>query len=328
MAKKQRRKRKESKTITIPAIALLRPKFDKWLSSKEILEASEFEIQQQLEDLQQGVKLEGFFSIFLGGYHNASKEVQKLLDEQVPKWLEDKGQVDDLYQLVKNHKITGRERETAFLWLTRAGTQITQLQELELTSPFYKAFEIGDEWQSMLVICYYVDHRKQHATGINFLIDGNPPWYGSIKDAWPLPKKSPEKLMERFFQRMRKTLMKVEAEELEEGEAKTQIVEALLTNRERGIRLSRDCIKLRESFLTHILALEGDAHTPEFDVEDFEELCSDEFGKSADEIVHFEQTVGRFVEGDDGEEVFIDAKTAKQMMEQDNYSDEPDDEFD
>ena len=212
--------------------------------------------------MQQGVKLEGFFSIFLGGYHNASKEVQKLLDGYLPKWLETQGYVDDFYELVKNHKITGRERETAFLWLTQAGAEMTQLQELELASPFYKAFEVGDEWQSMLIICYYVDHRKQLAKGINFLIDGNPPWYGSVKDAWPLAKKPPEKLMESFLKRIHDKRVRQELEEIEESEAKTKIIEALLTNRERGIHLSNDTIRLREPFLTHILSLESDEETP------------------------------------------------------------------
>ena len=326
MAKKSRKKRKESKTANVPAITILRSKVDKWLNG-EILQDSATELKYKLEDLQQGVKPDGFLSALLGGYHRASKEVQGLLDEHLPSWLEAQGYVNDLYQLVKDHKITGRERETAFLWLVQVGAEITELQELELTSPFFKAFEIGDEWQSMLVICYYVDHRKQHATGINFLIDGNPPWYGSIKDAWPLPKKPPEKLMESFFRRMsRSPIRDVEPRELEEGEAKTQIIEALLANRERGIRLPRDCIRLREPFLTHILALENEEYTPEFAVEDFDELCSEEFGKSADDIVHFEQTVGRYIEGDDGEEIFIDAKTAKKMMEEESYSEELDDE--
>ncbi len=326
MAKKSRRKRKEYKAAIVPAITLLRSKVDKWLKT-EILQASKAELEHKLANLQQGVKPEGFLSVFLGGYHRASKEVQRLLDEHMPSWLETQGYVNDLYQLVKDHKITGRERETAFLWLVQVGAEITELQELELTSPFYRAFEIGDEWQSMLVICYYVDHRKQHATGINFLIDGNPPWYGSVKDAWPLPKKSPEKLIESFFQRISKSHIRgIEPEELEEGEAKTQIIEALLTNRERGIRLSRDCIRLREPFLTHVLALESKEYTPEFDTEDFDELCSEEFGKSADDIVHFEQTVGRYIEDDDGEEIFIDAKTAKRMMEEEDYFDEFDDE--
>ncbi len=325
MAKKSRKKRKDSKVVNVPAITLLRSKLDKWLSSEEILQASETELKNQLEDMQQGIKLENFFPIFLGRYHNASKEVQRLLDEHLPKWLEAQGYVDDLYELVKNHKITGRERETAFLWLAQAGAEITQLQELELASPFYKAFEVGDEWQSMLIICYYIDHRKKLATGINFLIDGNPPWYGSVKDAWPLPKKSPEKLIEAFLKRMRNTRIHRELEEIEESEAKTLITEALLANRERGIRLSHDSIRLREPILTHVLALEGGEDTPEFDVEDFDELCSDEFGKSADDIVHYEQTVGRLIEGDDGEEIFIDAKTAKKMMEEEGYFDEPDD---
>ena len=89
------------------------------------------------------------------------------------------------------------------------------------------------------------------------------------------------------------------------------LVEAVLANRQRKIRLPRELIGVREDFFRRFLSLSGNADTAAFTIDIFNELCSYEHG--ADAIMDFEQKVGRVIELDEGQQLLIDASLANEL---------------
>ena len=85
--------------------------------------------------------------------------------------------------------------------------------------------------------------------------------------------------------------------------AKTVILTALNCNRTADIRLPRDLIAERKTFDRYVMSLPDAPDTPSFTVEDFDLLARQ--GKRPEEIMHFEQTVGRRVRFGDGEQVLV-----------------------
>ena len=85
--------------------------------------------------------------------------------------------------------------------------------------------------------------------------------------------------------------------------AKTVILTALNYNRAAKLRLPQDLIAAREAFIRYVLSLPDAPDTPAFTVDDFDFLAHN--GKLPEEIRHFEQTVGRRVRLEDGEEALV-----------------------
>lgn len=137
--------------------------------------------------------------------------------------------------------------------------------------------------------------------GFGFLIDYNPPWDGSIKDIIACPQRSPEAAIRDFVEcwaEQGRPLAPISA-----VEAKQKILESLECNRKADIRLPRDLITSREPFPHYVLTLPDGPETPPFTIADFDALA--QAGQRPEEIMHFEQRVGRRVRLADGKEVMI-----------------------
>ena len=81
------------------------------------------------------------------------------------------------------------------------------------------------------------------------------------------------------------------------------------------IRIPREFVALREQFFEHVLTLPDAPGTPQFTLEDFQSIS--QTGRAAEEVMRFEEKVGRRVIADDGKEIFIGADLANTMMELD-----------
>lgn len=60
---------------------------------------------------------------------------------------------------------------------------------------------------------------------------------------------------------------------------------------------------IRDLFAMHLLALPDAPDTPAFTLDDFDQLA--QVGQSAEAITHMEQTVGRRVRLEDGQEILV-----------------------
>jgi hypothetical protein len=154
----------------------------------------------------------------------------------------------------------------------------------------------------MIVVLWYTDSRRYKVQGMDFLIDFNPPWEGAIKDIIVFPPRSPQRAQREFIDSWEQQ-RGMPLQELSAAEVKREILNCLEANRREGIRLPRDMILARNLFLEHVLSLEDTPATPPFTAQDFDELCRT--GKTPEAIMHFEQTVGRRVRTEDGQEVII-----------------------
>ena len=94
-------------------------------------------------------------------------------------------------------------------------------------------------------------------------------------------------------------------ESLDAVETKEHILRHLLINRREKIRLPRDLMISRKTFVENVLTLPDGPRTPQFTKQDFDELSRT--GKSPESISRYEQTVGRMVRLPDGKEVLIGA---------------------
>ena len=91
--------------------------------------------------------------------------------------------------------------------------------------------------------------------------------------------------------------------------AKTVVLTALNCNRAADLRLPRDLIAARKFFVRYVLPLPDAPDTPAFtririrSLDDFDYLAR--HGQRPEEVVDFEQTVGRRVRMEDGEETLV-----------------------
>ena len=95
--------------------------------------------------------------------------------------------------------------------------------------------------------------------------------------------------------------------------AKTVVLTALNCNRAADLRLPRDLIAARKFFVRFVLPLPDAPDTPAFTLDDFDYLAR--HGERPEEVVDFEQTVGRRVRMEDGKEVLV--------MGEPDWEDEP-----
>jgi len=179
-----------------------------------------------------------------------------------------------------------------------------------LVSPpnlFFEAYyyddetEFGEKSQAYATVFWYQDPKKRRAQGMGFLLDYNPPWDGSVKDILVTPQRAPRRLRKAVLDTWKRGGMDpwpISAERV-----KSVILTALNCNRAAGIRLPRDLIAARELFTRYVMSLPDAPDTPSFTVQDFDLLAHR--GKRPEEIMHFEQTVGRRVRLEDGDELLV-----------------------
>jgi hypothetical protein len=284
-------------------LSMLRPKLGTLLGPDTVMDMESTTLKRELEALFQGLAPDEFLPILIKTACDAPPEVQARLDDVLPRWLEDQEYVDPLMEIVKQRTLDATEKRCIEGWLKEAGVSEQEIKKIEeKPNLFYKAYTHTDQFgsQGFILVMWYTDKHQRRATGFQFLIDHNPPWEGALKDSMTLPKRPPEELarqMVSFWEESGSFPI-----EIGPAEVKEEILTALQHNREENIRLPRDLIPYRDSFIKQILSLPDTPETPEFTPEDFDELSKT--GKTPESINRFERTVGRRVRMDDGTELF------------------------
>jgi hypothetical protein len=233
----------------------------------------------------------------------------------LPGWLARQNGLEALATLVGRGQLTTVRQTTALRWLAAAGREVAAPAP-SAVSTFHSAYLLEGEWQTAVIVLWHSNARHSRARGLQFLIDGNPPWEWAIKDVMLFPNKPPEQLIERYVDMWRErgqAMMPIDAAAL-----KRMLVIALKQNEAANIRLPADLIRLREEFFAHVLALPDGPDTPAFSSDDFHRLSTT--GQSAEALSRFEQTVARRIRLDDGQEVFVDPSLAK--LDFDDWEDE------
>ena len=295
----------KKKRPDISAETLLRPRLDRLWADDALLHKDDAAVMGDMDVLARDIAPELFLKTALYAHQAASEAAQARLDAVLPGWLAQRGHVDTLQALAAEQALGPELRPPALAWLEAAGRDTTGLARQP--SLFFEAHYLDDEtsWddkkQAYVGVLWYTSPSKEHAQGMGFLIDYHPPWEGSVKDAMVIPQRSPQGLLRHvksFWREGEAELQNISAER-----AKTIILTALNCNREAEIRLHRDLIQARDLFERWVLPLPDGPETPDFTMQDFDHLA--EHGQRPEEIMHFEQTVGRRVRMKDGQELLI-----------------------
>jgi len=298
---KSRKSRKKARRPNLSPLSLLRPRLDGLWGSPDWSAKEDAARQTDLTAVTKGVKPLDFLPVMLKAYTAAPLAARESLDQTIPAWLEANGYEDDLQTILERHLLDPEETRTAVAWLQATGIDASSLAKE--TNTFYRAFIGGDDRgsQGVYIFFWYANRRRNRVKGINLLIDYNPPWDGAVKDVVLFPQRSPEDAIREFVDIW--PSQGIELEELNPVKAKETVIELFMANREAGVRLHRDLAALRSEFARHIFSLPDGPDTPPFTLADFDELARE--GKRPEEIMHFEQTVGRRVRLPDGKELVV-----------------------
>jgi hypothetical protein len=313
MAKlKSKKQKKGQRAPNISPSTLLRPRLDALWHSETMPTKELSMLQADLDAVAKDVRPDVLVPVMLTAYLEAPEQSQEHLIDVVPRWLNENDYCETLKMLVTGKDLDYAQEQQALAWLEACGQDIDELDIPTAEDYFYRAFFFNDEDdQGSLMIFWYSNRTHSRARGLICLIDNNPPWDGSIKDTMITPQRSPDDLIVEFVENMSAGLSSP-MEEINGVEAKIHFIEALQNNRKAEIRLSKDTAMNRESIISHVLELPDGEEIPEFSVEDFDELC--EHGEPAEDLMRFERTVGRRIRGPEGEELFVPAEDANNMM--------------
>lgn len=298
-----KRKKKRRGPSFSPA-SMLRPRMDKLWADDALLHKDEAAIEEDLDVLAKNVSPKLFVSTMLRSYRAASEATQSHLQDILPRWLSQSGHLDALKEITASRATGADLQSLAITWLEATGIDRADIKKQP--NLFLKAYyqDDADEWrekgQAFVVVTWYTDSRKKRAQGLGFLIDYHPPWDGALKDTLITSRMSPDEIHSQFsYWGLRSIALDIISLE----RAKTEILTALTCNLEAEIRLSRDTVKAKDMFEKQILSLPDGPDTPAFTMKDFDFLAS--HGERAEEIMDFEQNVGRRVRLQSGEEVVL-----------------------
>jgi len=301
MSKSRKKRRLNRPRRNIPLLTLLRPRLDKLLGNETLTGKDVPAIKTDLDAVFKGLEASRFLPILLKAYQSAPAQVQLRLDEVIPEWLAERGGVEPLLELLKRHDTDQEGDKCARVWLEAVGADLSGLQEPQAQTLFYQAFTYTDQSQGLIIVLWYADRRRRKVRGMNFLVDFNPPWEGAIKDIMVLPPLSPQRAIEEYIGSWEQQGMPPEP--LGAAEVKVEVLRGLEANRRESIRLPRDLIHSRRLFLEQVLSLPDMLDTPSFTADDFNELSHSR--KTPESIRHFEQTVGRRIRIENGEEMLV-----------------------
>ena len=279
-------------------LSSLRPRLDQLLRGDDL----ESRFHTELDTLTGGLKPAAFLPTMIAATGAAPAAAQETLDEAIPEWLNARGHVAALGELVERHTFSGEQQERALAWLAAAGADTSQLStELAAWDPFYDAYSLDGGSQGTLMIFWYTSPRKHRVQGLSLLLDFEPPWDGAVKDTMRYPQRAPEAAIEEFVDfwlERGQTPLRIPA-----VEAKERAIEALEHNRQSNIRLHPDLIAAREHFLRYVLALPDGPDTPQFTAADFDYLAT--HGENPEAIKRNERMYGYRSRLPNGEEVLI-----------------------
>ena len=297
-------KRKMKQPNIAPA-ALLHMRLEAaWLGQGAALQTAE-QLQASLQAAGQGFKPDLITSVVLPVYASANPEIQARLEAVLPGWLAKLDGLSALESLVKRGRLTVALQAIALRWLAAGGREVALLAP-SAESTFHSAYELDDGSQAAVSMLWFSNSQRNRARGLQFLIDYNPPWDGSIKDTMLFPNKPPAQLIERYVDMWAERGQPMTP--IDAAAVKRKLIIALKQNEAAKVRLPQDLVALREEFFAHVLWLPDAPDTPAFTIDDFQALS--ESGQSAEEIARFEQTVARRIRMEDGKELYIGADIA------------------
>jgi hypothetical protein len=300
-----KRRRKKKKATRISPASTLRPRLDNLWAEGALSHKDDDAVEKDLDAVARGVAPDLFVKTMLRAYVGASAPVRARLDGVLPRWLSRHDYLSALKEMVAERSLGDDLRPPALAWMKAAGVDTRSLESPP--SSFFQAYyyddaaEFGGKSQAYVAVFWYTSPRKNRAQGMGFLLDYNPPWDGSVKDILLTPRRSPKRLIKDVLGVWERGEMEIEQVSAER--AKTVILTALKCNRAAKLRLPRDLIKAREAFVRHVLSLPDGPDTPAFTADNFDYLAR--HGKRPEEVMHFEQTVGRRVRMEDDEEVLV-----------------------
>ena len=299
-------KRKKNRRPRRPPTILLRPRLDKLWADDALHEKDDVAIEADLDAISHGVKPDMLLQTILRAYLAAAVRSRTRLDGVLPGWLSGHNHLSRLKEMVLDGSLHTDLHPQALAWMEAGGID-SQAVVGELQDRFFQAYYfddvdlVGEKSQATVQVFWYTSQKKNRAQGMVFLLDYNPPWDGSVKDIMVTSRRPAEELVEGILVQWASTGMVLE--EISAEEAKTVILTALHCNREANLRLPRDLILERETFVRCVLSLPDAPDTPPFTIEDFDSLA--DRGQPPEEVVYLEQTVGRRVRFGDGEEVLM-----------------------
>lgn len=304
MSKSRRKQaKKKQSSPKIPPATLLRGRMEQLWATSEGLMSNRDGFSAALDNLVEGIKPPFFLRTMLKTYQAAPDPTQNFLDQVLPQWLCARTHLKALEKLVLQYELDSSSEQIALSWLKAGGSDTEALMSAQQDN-FYRAYIYSDEFgdQTVVNLFWYCDRQRRRVRGFNFLIDYNPPWSGGIKDIAFYPARTPKDALHEFVDFWSR-LSGEPMTPLSAPEAKKKILLALRCNDNENIRLPRDLRACREEFIRYVLTLPDEADTPSFTISDFDALSSK--GEAPEQIMNFEQNVGRRVRLESGEEAVI-----------------------
>lgn len=295
---------------SIPAQTLLRIRLDQLWQEANLPGQTPEQIEAGLSAITSGLKRDVIVATVLAAFAAAAPPVRQQLEPVLPGWLERHDCAAILETLTAGGRLAKPLQPVAERWLAALGRNL-EATPADPAGTFYSAYEFDDGSQAAVSLLSYSNRHRNRVQGFQFLIDYNPPWDGAIKDAFLLPIKPPQALLQRLtdmWDQRGQSLAPIGP-----AEVKRKLIQALLRNQAAGIRLPKDLIRLREPFVEHVLSLPDAPDTPVFTSDDFDALSHN--GRAPEEISRFEHSVGRRIRLENGQELFIDANVANRGLD-------------
>lgn len=301
-------KKKKGRGPNLSPLSMLRPRLDGLFGNPDWIKPGDGTLDTaalaaDLTEVTKRIDAKNHLPVVITAYQSAAESVQPSLDEIIPFWLDETAQAESLSELVKEFTIEGAGREVALRWLAFTDVEISA-EDLQRESSFYKAFLGKDDMgsQGIFFFFHYHNRSRERVKGFSLLLDYNPPWEGAAKDGVAISQYRARDAVQHYvFDGP--GAERINYEELNEAEVKGTLASILACNSEQDIRLHRDIVALRSIIEQHVLPLPDGSDGETFTMADFDTLC--QLKQRAEDLMKFEQTVGRRVRLDDGQELMV-----------------------
>ncbi len=310
--------KKKHSAPKISPLATIQFRITTFLASADALSSDRTAWKTHLDALVQGIKPEQFFGFFLPASRNAHEQIIENIKAFLPEWVAANAYAPAFREFITKAMLEGENYPfsaalTGALNIDVAGEVEAKLQAAQ--NLFVEAFAHDDkEWQCSIIGFWYTDKRKYQQHGFSLLIDRNPPWNGAVKDFF-LITSGQVSYVKQGLSHAFNGFNGPRQHKRTETEVKELIFRAFQDSKKNGIRLPHDLIAEKDAFWNFWSKLPDTPLTEGFTREDFNALLRN--GKTAESIMHYEQTVGREIIGDNGERIFVGADDADSLMSSD-----------